>query len=76
MRFPSKVTQYEDSSLPSFLKILSLVEKEDITVIDLYKKVKSKVNINDFVTILDTLFSLGYIVLNDDNGVIHYVKND
>ena len=70
MKFPSKVTPYKASILAKFPAVLSGLETEDV----LYRKVKSKVaDVGEFLEILDCLFALGKIELNEEEGVLRYV---
>ena len=55
MRFPSKVTSYQDSILSKFDIVMSQIEKKDIKPALLYKKLKNKVSDpGEFIEILDT----------------------
>lgn len=73
MRFPSKVTPYQSSILAVFPVVLSLLEKDDMKPGELYKKVKNKVDdVAEFLDILDCLYALGKIVIDDERGVLHY----
>lgn len=74
MRFPSKVTPYKDSILAKFPVVLSVLETGEMHPVELYKKVRVKVNdVGEFVEILDCLFALGAIELNDERDVLRYV---
>ena len=74
MRFPSKVTPYKDSILAKFPVVLSVLETAEMHPVELYKKVRTKVNdVGEFVEILDCLFALGAIELNDERDVLRYV---
>lgn len=76
MQFPSKVTKYENSSVPVIVKILSIIEDSDISPLELYKKVKRNTNAYDFLLILDSLYALNKIVLKEESGLLHYVKTN
>lgn len=74
MRFPSKVTTYKDSILIKFPIVLSAIENSEMHPIDLYKKVKTKVeDVGEFLEILDCLYALGAIELIDERNVLRYV---
>lgn len=74
MRFPSKVTSYKDSIIVKFPIVLSILESADMHPVDLYAKVRSKVNdVGEFLEILDCLFALGSIELIDERNVLRYV---
>ena len=65
MKFPSKVTPYKASILSKFPTVLSVLETENM---------KSKVaDVGEFLEILDCLFALGRIELNEEEGVLRYV---
>ncbi len=73
MKFPSKVTPYQESVLAKFPVVLLQIEKGDIKPDALYKKVKSRVSdIGEFLEILDCLYALGKIKFLE-GGVLHYV---
>jgi len=74
MRFPSKVTSYNDSILPRFTLIIKELMLEDLTPDKLFLRLKSKLtDINEFMDILSCLFAINEIVLIDEE-VLHYVK--
>ena len=73
MRFPSKVTSYKESIISKFPIILSFLKSEKMSLLDLYRKTKSKVSdVKEFIEILDCLYILEKIDL-EENGVIYYV---
>ena len=77
MRLPSKVTPYRKSTLSKFPVVLSCLQQEDISPIDLFCKVKGRgIDMADFVEILDCLFMLGRIELYPEKEVLHYVERD
>ena len=74
MKFPSKVTPYKASILAKFPAVLSGLETDNMKPDALYIKVKSKVaDVGEFLEILDCLFALGRIELNEEEGVLRYV---
>ncbi len=74
MRFPSKVTPYKESVLAKFPIVLSALEGAEMHPLDLYKKVKSKVDdVGEFLEILDCLYALGTIELIDERNMLRYV---
>ncbi|MEG1926415.1 MAG: hypothetical protein RR415_11795 [Ruthenibacterium sp.] len=77
MKFPSKVTPYKESVLVKFPVVLNLLQESNMTVPELYKKMKSRVSgASELVEILDCLYALGKIEI-DDEGVLRYVtEND
>ena len=73
MKFPSKVTPYKESSIARFPIILKLLEKSDMSPIEMYSSVKkSKIkDMVEFVDILDCLFAMGKIEVRGE--LLHYV---
>ena len=72
MRLPSKFVSFKESILPKFIGILTKLQENDMTVLELYKRFKGQVeNIDEFIEILDCLFALGKISYNGE--VLHYV---
>lgn len=74
MRFPSKVTSYNNSIISKFPIVLNEIKTQDYTVSGLYNKLYKKIKIRDFIDVLDCLYILGEVTLN--KGVIHYVKRN
>ena len=74
MRLPNKVITYKESILPKFPVILKIVRNADITPNNLYKRVKGQFeDIGEYLEVLDCLYALGKIELDEKRGVIHYV---
>lgn len=72
MRFPSKVTSYQDSILSKFDIVMSQIEKKDIKPALLYKKLKNKVSDpGEFIEILDCLYALGKIEIIGEEKELH-----
>lgn len=62
MKLPNKFVNYKESVLSRFSPILEQLQKEDMTVIRLFSKIKGKVkNATEFIQILDCLYALGKI---------------
>jgi len=75
MRLPSKVTPFMDSTLSIFPLLLNEIQKENISPMVLFGKVKNKVDgISNFLVALDCLFALNKIELIEKTGVISYVS--
>lgn len=70
MNFPDKVTCYSDSILAAFPKVLSVLQKKNLPVFVLYKKVGT-MNIVDFMEVLDCLYAMKKIEIKE--GVVSYV---
>lgn len=74
MRFPSKVTTYNDSIMAKFPLVFKELSNEDLTPDNLYSKIKNKVNgISEFMEIIVSLYALNEIELINEE-VLHYVK--
>lgn len=77
MRLPSKVTPYKKSTLSKFPIVISVLQQQDMSPIELFSKVKGKgIDMADFVEILDCLYMLGTVELYAEKEVLHYVKRD
>ena len=77
MKFPSKVTSYQESIMSKFSVVLSYLEKENIKPSLLYKKIRTKVSDpGEFVEILDCLFALGKIEMVGEEKELHYVDRN
>lgn len=73
MKFLSKFISYKESSISKFPIILEHLEVCDLSVKELYKKVKSSLdNYQEYIEILDCLFMLGKIEIIEE--ALHYVK--
>lgn len=75
MRFPSKITPYHDSLLSKFPIILDILQDGDISVDDLFEKMRT-IQLSEFILILDCLFALGQITYIKSTGRICYVVQD
>jgi|BioPla2DNA2_1021312.scaffolds.fasta_scaffold59460_2 hypothetical protein len=74
MRFPSKVTSYNDSILSKFPLVIKELTIEDLTPEKLFMRIKNKLrDINEFIDVLVCLYTLNEIVLINEE-VLHYVK--
>lgn len=77
MRLPSKVTPYKKSTLSKFPVVISVLQQQDMSPIELFSKVKGKgIDMADYVEILDCLYMLGTVELFAEKEVLHYVKRD
>lgn len=76
MRLPSKVTPYEISTISKFPHILKYIETQELSPIGLYKKVKHRMDIVEYIEVLDCLFALGKIEYDASKGVLIYVDRD
>lgn len=64
MRLPNKITPYNESILPTLVKVLSAIDGKSARPLDLYKK--SKCDISSYSEALDCLFALGKIDFDDE----------
>lgn len=77
MKLPNKVTPFKESIIAKFVPVLDKLRSESLSPSELYKAVKTKVNgISEFMEILDCLFLLEKIELDEHEEVIQYVKDD
>ena len=77
MRLPNKIIKYEDSILAKLPIVLSILENNDKTVLDLYNEVKDRVNnIAEYTEILCCLYALNKIEFNNDFGGLRYVEGN
>jgi hypothetical protein len=74
MLLPNKVTSYKESILEKFPILLKEITTEDISVPELFKKVKPKIgSIAGYLRVLDCLFALKKIELTEQTEILHYV---
>jgi hypothetical protein len=74
MLLPNKVIPFKESVISYFPSILTELENKDMTAKSLYDTVKSKIkDIGVFLEVLDSLYALGKIDFNKEEGMLHYV---
>ena len=75
MTIPNKIIPYEESVIFYFPRILCIMEKQRvISPLELYKKVKKDIpNVAFYMEILDCLFALGKINLDEERELLTYV---
>lgn len=72
MLVPNKTISLNESCLYRAALLLSKL-KDEISVIELYQAEKRMfLDLSDFIYVLDLLFVLDKVVLDEDNGVIKY----
>ncbi len=74
MKFPNKVTPFNQSVLSKFVPIIQILQEKDYTVYTLYNSLKVKMTVNEYIDALDCLYALGVVTLN--KGVLHYVNRN
>lgn len=75
MKLPNKLFSVNESCIGTFPIILEILQKENISVFDLYQKVKKKFNsVTDYIETLDALFYLGKIDLYANTEELKYVN--
>ena len=73
MKFPNKITNYNESSLPKMVMILKELEKGDLSVNSLYEIIKKKIpSFNEYFEIIVSLYALNKVILNELEE-LHYV---
>ncbi len=74
MRFPSKITRFEDSILAKFPTVLTVLAEGDMTPPALFQAVRHTIeDISEFVIILDCLYALDKLEFNAETGLLHFV---
>ena len=74
MKLPNKIIPYNKSIISKFPVILNNLENKNMSVLELYRKVKPVTDdITEFLEVLDCLYGLGKIEYKEDLGVLHYV---
>lgn len=73
MKFPNKLYSYEESTISKFPTTLKYVNTHPYSVSELYGLMEKHVDgISEFLNILDCLYAMGRIEINEE-GVISYV---
>ena len=74
MLLPNKITPFKESILAKFPILLKEIKMDDISVMELFKKVKPEINsIADYLEALDCLFAIKKIELTEQTEILHYV---
>lgn len=75
MRLPSKITPFKESSLSKFPIIISKLRDGDMPVLQLFYAVRNNVDdIAEYLEILDCLFALREIEINEKTEELHYAS--
>ena len=77
MRLPNKLYSYEESTLSKFPIVLRALRDSDSGVTELYERIKTSVpDVSEYKEILDSLYALGKIDIDDKEAVLRYVERD
>ncbi|MCA1291906.1 hypothetical protein LBW89_02620 [Paenibacillus sp. alder61] len=77
MIVPNKVTTYQESIINKMLSIIELKQQGNIYLVDLFNEVYDKFEgIEEFMYSLEVLYILEIINVEEDSGVLSYVKTD
>lgn len=72
MLVPNKTISITESSIYRSALLLSKL-KSEVLVVDLYQSEKKMfLDVSDFIDVLNLLFVLGKVVLDEDNGVLKH----
>lgn len=70
MQLPNKLYSYKNSTLALVPLVLSEIKDGPVPVIELYQRVKSKLNdTTDFMSVMDCLYALRAADINDEGEV-------
>ncbi len=73
MNLPGKSVMYSKSIFPLFPKILRELQREDLSVNELYMRLHSEYDFEIFMNALDCLYALGKIEINVKEKKLYYV---
>ena len=77
MRLPNKLYSYEESTLSKFPIVLRALRDSDSGVTELYERIKKSVpDVSEYMEILDSLYALGKIDIDDKEAVLRSVERD
>lgn len=75
MLLPNKVICYNKSVISKFPIVLSVLEVNSCYINELYFELKNCfVDINEYIDVLDSLFALGKIDIENNTRRLYYVK--
>lgn len=73
MKYPSKIFDYNESSISKFPIVLEALENEDLSILNLYKKVKKYFkDISTFIETLECLYILNAITYDKNKECLKY----
>ena len=73
MLLPNKIISYNESILSKFPIVLNVLKDNAYLIIDLYEQLKTSLDIECFIEVLDCLFAFGKIEIDYVARSIHYV---
>jgi len=74
MKLPNKVIAYQESIIAKFPLVLSILKQGDLSIGDLYMKIKPEVSdVGEYLEILDSLYALRKIDFIEETEALHYV---
>ena len=74
MLFPNKLFTYSESVISKFPIILSELQQESISAVDLYKHVADRLSgVSEYLDALDCLYALRKIEFDKEKGVLRFV---
>ena len=72
MLLPNKIISYNESILSKFPIVLNVLKDKNYLIIDLYEQLKTSLDIECFIEVLDCLFALGKIEIDYATRSIRY----
>lgn len=72
MLLPNKIISYNESILSKFPIVLDVLNDNDYLIFDLYEQLKTSLDIESFIEVLDCLFALGKIEIDYVTRSIRY----
>lgn len=74
MRLPNKIFTFNESVLSKFPLVLAVLDKEPLSVKELYTTIKNKTeDVSEFLEVLDCLYALGRIRYDEETRTLQYV---
>lgn len=72
--FPNKVITISESIFPIMVDIITMVDSGKHGVLEIYKELSKKYDVDMIAYSLDVLYSIGYLEL-DEGGRLNVVQN-
>lgn len=75
MKLPNKVLNYKESIISKFPIVLSLLGNKKYSILTLFEKIKHQIDgINEYLEILDSLYALNKIQLDESSRRLYCVN--